>query len=99
MLPMRYPKQRFENHPAEETVMSSKTQQLIRTPQTVALAGFAFASVIVTLCGCSTRNDIHFNPYRAPDTSPTIMQRADQIMDAAGDLLDNLDRRMENVIR
>ncbi len=96
---MRYPKQRFGNRPAAETAMSRKIQQLILTPRPVALAGFAFASVIVALCGCSTRNDIHFNPYRTPDTSPTIMQRAEQIMDAAGDLLDNLDVRMENVIR
>lgn len=79
--------------------MSRKIQQLILTPRPVALAGFAFASVMVTLCGCSTRNDIHFNLYRTPDTSPAIMQRAERIMDAAGDLLDNLDVRMENVIR
>ncbi len=79
--------------------MSRKIQQLIQTSRPAALAGLALALVMVALCGCSTRNDIHFNPYRAPDTSPTIMQRAEQIMDAAGDLLDNLDVRMENVIR
>ena len=79
--------------------MSRKIQRLIRTSRPVALAGFAFASVISTFCGCSTGNDTHFNAYRAADTSPTLMQRAEQFMDAAGDLLDNLDVRMENVIR
>lgn len=79
--------------------MRRKIRDSIRTARSVGLAGLVFALVIVTLGGCSTRNDIHFNVYRASDTSATIMQRADQIMDAAGDLLDNLDVRMENVIR
>lgn len=79
--------------------MSRKIQHLIAAPCRAALGVIAFAPMILTFCGCSTRNDTHFNPYRAPDTSPTIMQRAEQIMDTAGDLLDNLDVRMENVIR
>ena len=64
-----------------------------------AFAVTALASAVVALTGCSTRNDTHFNPYRTPGAAATVMQRADRIMDAAEDLLDNLDARMENAIR
>ena len=60
------------------------------------------AALVVTACaltGCATRDDPRFNRYRAPDTAATLMQRADRVMDAAGQLLDNLDARMENAIR
>ncbi len=65
--------------------------------QAVAVA--ALASAVVGLTGCSTRNETHFNPYRTPGSAATVMQRADRLMDAAEDLLDNLDARMENAIR
>ncbi len=79
--------------------MSRLIQDMAVKSRLPALAVTALASAVVALTGCSTRNDTHFNPYRTPGSAETLMRRADRIMDAAEDLLDNLDARMENAIR
>ncbi len=79
--------------------MSRLIQDVAAKSRLPVLAVTAFASAVVALTGCSTRNDTHFNPYRTPGSAATVMQRADSIMDAAEDLLDNLDARVENAIR
>ena len=79
--------------------MSRLIQDVAAKFRLPAVALTALAAAVVALTGCSTRNDTHFNPYRTPGSAATVMQRADRIMDAAEDLLDNLDVRMENAIR
>lgn len=79
--------------------MSRPTQDVAGRFRLRAVAVTALAAAVVALTGCSTRNDTHFNPYRTPGSAETLMRRADRIMDAAEDLLDNLDVRMENAIR
>ncbi len=79
--------------------MSRRIEDVTPKSRLPALAVTALVSAVFALTGCSTRNDTHFNPYRTPGSAATVMQRADRIMDAAEDLLDNLDARMENAIR
>ena len=78
--------------------MSTRNEHLPPKSRLPGLTVTALASAVFALTGCSTRNDTHFNPYRTPGSSATVMQNADSIMDAAELLLDNLDRRIENAI-
>ena len=79
--------------------MSRRIEDMTPKSRLPVVAVTALASVVFALTGCSTRNDTHFNLYRTPGSAATLMQRADRMMDAAEDLLDNLDARMENAIR
>lgn len=79
--------------------MSRLIQDAAAKSRLPAVAFTALAAAVVALTGCSTRDETHFNPYRTPGSAETLMRRADGIMDAAEDLLDNLDARMENAIR
>ncbi len=79
--------------------MSTRIEDMPPKFRLPAVTVTALASAILALTGCSTRNDTHFNPYRTPGSAATVMQRADSIMDAAEQLLDNLDARIENAIR
>ena len=64
------------------------------------LAGAAVIAIlwIALGLGCATRDDANYNPYASPRGEPTVLERGDALMDAAADLLDDLDERLENAV-
>lgn len=54
--------------------------------------------VVGAAAGCSTRHDPDFNVYAPPRSGRTVLEAADAMMNAAGQALDNLDARMENLV-
>ena len=65
-----------------------------RLPLAMAVASAALMSA----AGCSTRNDVAFNPYAPANGDPTLMERAQQAVDTVGEALDNLGARLENTV-
>ncbi len=58
----------------------------------------ALILLVSTIAGCSLRDDHRYNRYAPTDGDPTVLQRTDALMQAAQDALDNVDRRIENVV-
>ena len=56
------------------------------------------AALLIVLAGCSLRDEPRYNRFSPNDGNPTVMQRAEQHMQAAEVGLDNAERRVENII-
>ncbi|MBK9121131.1 MAG: hypothetical protein IPM18_16235 [Phycisphaerales bacterium] len=48
--------------------------------------------------GCSLHDDPHYNPYAPTGGDPTLLRAADELMNVAGEGVDNLQRRLDNII-
>lgn len=53
---------------------------------------------LIVAAGCSTRDDPTYNRYCPANGDPTVLELGEGAMDLAGDALDNLDERLDNVI-
>ena len=57
-----------------------------------------FALLSCAAAGCATSGSPGYNPYARPGAEPTILERADALMDGLGNALDGLDQRIENAV-
>lgn len=55
-------------------------------------------ALLSLLAGCTVRNDPNFNPYARGGGDGTLMDRAEQAVEAGGQALDSLDARLENSV-
>lgn len=58
----------------------------------------ACAALLVLAAGCSTRTDPGWNPYAPATGERTVLQTADDVLNVPAELLDNIDRRAENIL-
>jgi hypothetical protein len=50
------------------------------------------------VAGCGVRLDPSYNRYAPTDGDPTVLEHAQGAVDAAGNLLDKIDQRIENAV-
>jgi hypothetical protein len=55
-------------------------------------------TLLFVLAGCSLRDDPSYNRYAPNNGDPTLLQRAERLVDSAEDALDNGQQRLENVL-
>jgi hypothetical protein len=65
--------------------------------RTAARAGLLLA-VLLTVAGCSLRNDPHYNRFAPTADRPAVLKRADGLVTSAEHALDNAEQRVENII-
>jgi hypothetical protein len=55
-------------------------------------------AALLTLAGCSLRNDPHYNRFAPAGDQPALLKRADGLVTSAEHALDNAEQRVENII-
>lgn len=71
-----------------------------RWPPSLSAIGFCIvAAGLLTLSACSTRQDPHYNVYdQGVARDRTLLENAEDLHALAEQALDNLDRRVENIV-
>ncbi|MBN2446539.1 MAG: hypothetical protein JXO22_07435 [Phycisphaerae bacterium] len=69
-----------------------------RASRLCCVLGPVFCALVPLLAGCSPHLDPGFNPYSRCTGERTVLERADDAINQAGQALDNLDQRIENIM-
>lgn len=78
----------FRRHPLERGLRQRRSAALLA----------AVAVTLALLAACSLHNDPHYNPYAPTGGDPSLVRAADRIMNAAGEGVDNFQRRLDNIV-